>query len=172
LGNHRIVQQVAPQLDDSALVSYFELTDPGASITMRTNSSAAHLYAIEKGAGIGVLPTFATALGAPIVPLDIGGRHALDIRMTYHPQVRLQPHKSLVIDWLRRIFDPQLYPCFGDGFIHPNALCQILQERSPIHSAQGCVAAMPAGGERSLYRISSASVDPIMNEKADDIPPR
>ncbi|TPV97760.1 MAG: hypothetical protein USCAAHI_02796 [Beijerinckiaceae bacterium] len=72
---------------------------------MRTNTSSAVLYAVERGAGIGMLPNYALALGAKLVPIDVGMKHRLDIWLTYHPDLRnLYPH-MLVVDWLRQIFD-------------------------------------------------------------------
>jgi hypothetical protein len=31
---------------------------------------------------------------------------------------------SFFIDWLRTLFDPKLYPWFGDEFIHPRDLAR------------------------------------------------
>ncbi len=143
LKNHRLVQQVAPQLDDRALAYYFDLEDIDVSIGARTNSSTAHLYAIEKGAGIGLLPTYATALGAPVEPLDIGGRYFRDILMTYHKDVKRSQHRVLVIDWIREIFDSRTYPWFSDEFIHPNELCHNMPDQAGVNHGHGFAATVP-----------------------------
>jgi hypothetical protein len=45
-------------------------------------------HIVELGVGIGGLATYAQALGADVIPVDIGIRHQMDIWMTYHPDVR------------------------------------------------------------------------------------
>ena len=143
LKNHRIVQQIAPGLDDSAFARYFGLSTLDDLISFRTNTSTAHFYAVEKGAGIGGLPSFAAALGAQVVPLEFGGRHSLEIWLTYHPDARKTPRRALVIDWLRRIFDPKLYPWFRDEFIHPNELADHVPEEAKINIGSGFFSANP-----------------------------
>ena len=65
------------------------------------------LYAIERGAGIGFLPTAMVALGAPLVAVDLGVNHHADLWLTYHKEFRNSDRHKIVIDWLKKIFDPQ-----------------------------------------------------------------
>jgi hypothetical protein len=48
---------------------------PGRSqrdlLVMKTNVSSANYWAVANGAGIGVFPTYACALGGKIIPLQI-----------------------------------------------------------------------------------------------------
>lgn len=140
IAHHRLVEQVAPQIDSSALARYFRLRDPAAVVGVRTNSSTAHLYAIEKGAGIGGLPTFAAALGAQVVPIDLGSGHGLDIWLTYHPDARRSAHKSAAIDWLRKIFDSSIFPWFQDEFIHPSMLEEMVPKEADLNAGAGFLA--------------------------------
>ena len=119
---HRIVHQVAPQLDDAALARALKLESLEGIVMVRTNSSTAHFYAIELGVGLGGLPTYALALGADLIPVDIGLQFSLDIWMTYHPDARSIRRVSVFIDWLRTLFNPARYPWFKDEFIHPSKL--------------------------------------------------
>ena len=120
--DHRLVDQVGPQLDQGAWPRYLGLDDIEGVIGIRTNSSAAHFYAVERGAGIGGLPTFASALGGSnLLPVDVGIHHRMDIWMTYHPDARRTPRVATMIDWLIGCFDPAKYPWFRDEFIHPSA---------------------------------------------------
>ena len=145
LVNHKFVQQVAPQLDDSILAGLFNLDDISDMISIRTNTSTAHFYAIEKGAGIGVLPTFAMALKAPVIPLDIAAPHALDIWLTFHADVKKVRRKAQVIEWLREIFDCRTYPWFRDEFIDPRELAQQLPESAAISVDEGFFSVNPGG---------------------------
>src|SRR5882762_2573612 len=69
---HRIVMQFA---DQTAAKEIFESWFPGIPqqnlLVMKTNVSSANYWAVSKGAGIGLFPTYAYALGAKIVPLEV-----------------------------------------------------------------------------------------------------
>lgn len=118
--NHRLVDQIGPQLDDGAWPRYLGIDDVEGIVGIRTNSSSAHFYAIERGAGIGGLPTFAAAIGADVVPIDIDIRHKVDVWMTYHPDAKRTPRVATMIDWLIGAFETRKYPWFREEFIHPN----------------------------------------------------
>src|SRR6185503_14652573 len=99
LAKHRIIIQA----DDN--VQWRKLYDrlfPGLPavglVALRTNVSSAHYWSIAKGAGIGVLPTYAQAIGAQLVPLDLGIHETVDIWLTYHPDARRIARVSRMID--------------------------------------------------------------------------
>jgi DNA-binding transcriptional LysR family regulator len=140
---HRIVVQSAPQVDESAYARVFGLDSLEGITGIRTNSSTATLYAVERSAGIGFLPSCATALGAPLIPVDIGVSHSMDFWLTYHRDLKnSQPH-MIVVDWLRRIFDPVAYPCFRDQFIHPNDLVPMMESARETAGLDGYTAPKP-----------------------------
>ena len=147
VGKHRIVQQVAPQLDESAYARGLGLESVAGIVGIRTNSSTATLYAVERGAGIGFLPTCSIALGAPLVPVDVGVRYHLDFWLTYHPEFRRSEKHVVVVDWLRRIFDPKTHACFRDEFIHPHALVSLMDEAARTSSIRGYSAPAPFAAE-------------------------
>ncbi|KZC00624.1 LysR family transcriptional regulator [Methylobacterium radiotolerans] len=123
LERHRIVVQDGGQT--VALEDYVRSV-PGfpakVPITLRVNVSSAYYWAIAKGAGIGLLPTYASAIGAQVVPVDNLGRFSIDIWLTYHPDAERITRVRRTIDWLRASFDPKRYPWFRDEFIHPRDL--------------------------------------------------
>lgn len=129
--NHRFVLQVSPSLEEQKIWSKkLGIENMDDLIGIRTNASTPLFYAIEKGAGIGVLPTYATALKAPVIPLDFGVQNSLDIWLTFHPGVRKTPRKAMVINWIKSIFDCQIYPWFADTFIHPDQLLEKMPEQA------------------------------------------
>ena len=69
-------------------------------VTMLNNVSSANYWAVAKGAGIGWLPTYAAAIGARIVPVDVGFHHSFDILLAFHPDANKIPRIRRVIDWL------------------------------------------------------------------------
>jgi DNA-binding transcriptional LysR family regulator len=120
---HRIVLQV---VDEAAAKEAFEGMFPGFTqreiVAMKTNVSSANYWAVANGAGIGVFPTYACALGGRMVPLDLELRWSFDIWLSYHPGSGRIPRVRHMIDWLVEAFNPAKYPWFKDEFIHPREL--------------------------------------------------
>lgn len=143
LQNHRIVKQTAPQIDDTAYARILGLTSLEGIVGIKTNSSVGALYAVERGAGIGFLPTVAIALGVPLIAVDLGVSHHADLWLTYHKEFRSSERHKIVVDWLRRIFDPKTYPCFRDEFIHPNELVPMMTAAREGFGLMGYAAATP-----------------------------
>lgn len=143
LRHHRLLQQVSPQFEESVISEKLKLHNIEGAVGIRTNAASALLYAIERGAGIGFLPTYALALGARLVPVEIGISHFYDIWVTYHPDLKNSERHMVVLGWLRRVFNPQIYPCFKDEFIHPVALIELMAETAaPVHG-RGFIAVAP-----------------------------
>jgi DNA-binding transcriptional LysR family regulator len=143
--NHRLVQQAAPQVDANAWAGLLGLDSVEGIVGIRSNASSAIFYAVERGAGIGALPTYACALNAPVVAIDIDVHLSFDIWLTYHPEARKSKKVALLIDWMRAIFDPHRYPWFRDEFIHPNDLVKLAPAEAEFHSVRGFFAATPHG---------------------------
>src|SRR6202162_5047215 len=140
---HRRTMRHAPQVDDSAYARVLGLPSLEGIVGIKTNSSVGVLYAIERGAGMGFLPTSSVALGADLIPVDLGVHHHADLWLTYHKEFRNSERHKIVIDWLRKIFDPKTYPCFRDEFIHPNDLVPLMAASRESFGLQGYVAAKP-----------------------------
>ena len=144
--NHRFVYQTAPVLkEDQFWAEKLGLDSIDELVGMRTNSSIALFYAVERGAGIGVLPAYATAMKAPVTPIDMGIQNTLDIWLTYHPSIKKTPRKAMVIDWIKSIFDPQIYPWFREEFIHPNDLVPIIPDEALVNMNDNYFAFKPFG---------------------------
>lgn len=145
--HHRLVQQVAPQLDETAYARELGVDSVAGIVGIRTNSSSATLYAVERGAGLGALPTCALALGATLVPID-GPRYYRDLWLTYHPDLRSSDRHMLVVEWLKRVFDHNVYPCFQDEFIHPKELVRLMEHAVPATGLRGFAAPAPFRTDR------------------------
>jgi DNA-binding transcriptional LysR family regulator len=135
---HRIVMQFA---DQTGAKEIFESWFPGVPqqdlLVMRTNVSSANYWAVAKGAGIGLLPTYAFALGSKIVPLDIDLRRPFDIWLSYHPDSSRIPRVRRMIDWIVESFKPVRFPWFRDEFIHPNDLKSVYKGEPLINQFEG-----------------------------------
>lgn len=120
---HRFVLQAA---DQTGSQEAYERVFPGVPqagfVSVRTNVSSAHYWAIAKGAGIGWLPTYAGAIGARVIPIDIDldTRLSYDIWLAYHPDANRIPRARKTIDWIIESFNAKEFPWFGNEFLHPN----------------------------------------------------
>jgi DNA-binding transcriptional LysR family regulator len=141
LKNHRIVKQHGVQLDETGYARILGLESLEGIVGISTNSSVAVLYAVERGAGIGFLPTSVVALGAPLVAIDLAINYHMDLWLIYHKEFRNSDRHKIVINWLKKIFDPKAYPCFRDEFIHPNDLMPLMAEQRRDFGLQGYAAA-------------------------------
>ncbi|MGA9600150.1 MAG: LysR family transcriptional regulator [Methylocystis sp.] len=140
---HRIIQQAGPLLQPGLYERVLGVDSLEGIVGVVTNSSAAVLYAVERDAGIGMLPTYAPTLGAKLIPVELGFSHRLELWLTYHPDLRNSPRHMVVVEWLRRIFDPVRFPCFGESFIHPSELPRLLSDAAAINYAGGFASAHP-----------------------------
>jgi len=125
MAQHRLVNQVAPQLDESAWGRVLGMDRLDKIVSVSTNASTAVLYAVENGAGIGGLPTYVYALNPRIEPVDMGIRHQMDIWLAYHPSARQDARKAYLIEWIKKIFNPARHPWFRDDFVHPRELARM-----------------------------------------------
>ena len=134
LVKHRLVMQVA---DQTAAKEAFESLFPGYSqrdlLVMRTNVSSANYWAVANGAGIGVFPTYAHALGGKIIPLEVELDLPFDIWLSYHPGNGRIPRVRHMIDWLIEAFNPAKFPWFKDEFIHPREFKAVYKSESLTH---------------------------------------
>jgi DNA-binding transcriptional LysR family regulator len=143
LKSHRIIKQHGVQLDETGYARILGLRSLEGIVGISTNSSVAVLYAVERGAGLGFLPTSTIALGAPLVAVDLGINYHMDLWLTYHKEFRHSDRHKIVIDWLKSIFDPKVYACFRDEFIHPTDLVPLMGGARTGFGFQGYVAPKP-----------------------------
>lgn len=149
LQRHRIVQQLTPQIDENAYAKAIGVESVAGIVGIRTNSSTATLYAVERGAGVGMLPTCSVALGAPLVAVDVGYRNQFDLWLTYHPDLKRSEKHMVVVEWLKRIFNSSSYACFKDEFIHPNELVKQMAVAAETMGLKGYTATLPFAEETS-----------------------
>jgi DNA-binding transcriptional LysR family regulator len=123
LAKHRLVIQLADEATArEALTNLFPGHSARDLVVMKTNVSSANYWAVANGAGIGIFPTYALALGGKMIPLDVDARWSFDIWLSYHPGSGRIPRVRNMVDWLIEAFNPVKYPWFGDDFVHPREL--------------------------------------------------
>ncbi len=125
---HRLVLQESEQITNDAMTAFLNKNRIDRNVAFVTNSSIAHLYAIERGLGIGGLPNFAMAMGARLIPVDVNFQHSTEVWISYRREMRRIKRMSVAIDWLRQIFSPQRYPWFGPTFMHPADVMRLVNK--------------------------------------------
>lgn len=140
LANHRIVLQAD---DDPTAQMFLDRALPGMRteglVALSSNVSSVHYLSIAKGAGVGHLPTYVYAVGAPVVPLKFQLYRSVDIWMTYHSGAARVPRVRHMIDWLIRSFSPKTFPWFRDEFIPPEELMNVYAGRHLKNEFEGLV---------------------------------
>ena len=122
LADYHFVEQVSPQVPSEMVKTVVPNPFVKHFISFRANTSTAHAYAISRGAGIGLLPTYARAITRRVRPVSVDFRLRRDIWLTYHPKARNIRRVRAAIDWLREAFDPVRYPWFREEFVPPDRL--------------------------------------------------
>ncbi|MFP3944435.1 MAG: LysR family transcriptional regulator [Alphaproteobacteria bacterium] len=125
LKSHKLVTQYADQVEERLFLQFARIDDPRGVVAFRTNSSIGAYTLVDRGAGIGVLPTYIMALGVNLVPIDLGERHSEEIWLVYHPDVKRTRSHELVIDAIRRSFDTARYPWFGEAYMPPQEIAAL-----------------------------------------------
>ena len=118
--SHQIVIQTSDIMRGDFFPLLFGDAPPANMIALETNSSAAHYWAVAKGVGIGMLPTYARAITRSVVPIDMELKLRRDLWLAYPLDAKKSKAMTTVLAWLRDSFDSRLYPWFSDDFVHPD----------------------------------------------------
>lgn len=122
LADYQFVEQVSEQVPSQLLSELVPNPDKKNFVSVRANTSTAHAYAISRGAGIGLLPTYARAITRRVRPINCDFHLSREIWMTYHPKAGEMRHVRAAINWLKEAFDPRQYAWFREEFIRPEDL--------------------------------------------------
>ena len=136
LVNFKFVEQVSPQVSHELMAK--TIPDlPEGFVSVRTNTSSAHAYAISRGAGIGVLPTYARAVTKRVVPILKDVHLTREIYLSHKRDVESEPRTEAAIEWLKQSFDPVMYPWFGENFVAPDEFEQRFRSGNVIQLFEG-----------------------------------
>lgn len=144
LANHRLVDQLQYLISKGSWATWFE-DAPLKHTSLFTNHSSFLARTVEKGVGIGLMPTYMVLAVDNVVPLDIGMRLPLRLYASYHREQALKPPVRTTLAYLRdRVFDLKSMPWFAVDF------------------------AAPEPGWRDLWRqaLARAANEPLTEDKA------
>ncbi|WP_394689895.1 LysR family transcriptional regulator [Hoeflea sp.] len=120
--NHRVVEQQTDQLRGYELDKIFGPQIADRMVRMKTNFSSAHYWAVAKGAGIGLMPNYARAIGGNVEHVDLGFDFRVEIWLATHPEVTKSARHRNFIDFLTESFDERKFPWFGAKTMTPEQI--------------------------------------------------
>jgi DNA-binding transcriptional LysR family regulator len=119
LQRHRLLD-LAVYLADMGSWASWSREDAGKHTVLFTNLSACLAEAVKHGAGIALLPTYASVVDPAYVPLEIGVRFQAPIFVSYQRDAPKKWAVRATIDFLRHnVFDRKSMPWFRDAFASP-----------------------------------------------------
>ena len=134
LAHHKVIEQDMDQFSGYGLNQIFSPDIAQRMVSLRTNFASAHYWAVAKGAGIGLLPNYAVAIGGDLVPVDIGLRIPVELWLAVHPEVVKTARHRAVVEWLGECFSVDDYPWFGERFMDPSEIQAFLQGSSRMRN--------------------------------------
>jgi DNA-binding transcriptional LysR family regulator len=117
---HKFIEQVAPGINSSIRDFFVGQELPAGFIPIRTNSSLAVFWATVNGAGIAALPTYGRAISRKLIPVNLPVQLRFPLWYFFHSSARKSKPVVDAVRWLKAAFDPDLYPWFGEEFVHPD----------------------------------------------------
>ncbi|MBB3950118.1 LysR family transcriptional regulator [Aureimonas jatrophae] len=134
LANHRVVEQETEQFAGYRLAPLFGEEIARKMVPLRTNFSSAHYWAVAKGAGIGMLPNYAIAIGADLVPVNLDMKLGVEVWLAIHPEVIKTARHRVFVDWLVECFSREKYPWFGNTALHPDEIVDLLRASGELQT--------------------------------------
>ncbi|MBB4000094.1 LysR substrate-binding domain-containing protein [Aureimonas pseudogalii] len=134
LAHHKIIEQDMGLFPGYGLDQVFSREASEKMVSLRTNFASAHYWAVAKGAGIGLLPNYAVAIGGDLVPIDIGMRISVELWLAVHPELVKTERHQTVVEWLNQCFSSETYPWFGERFMDPTEIQVFLKGSSRLRT--------------------------------------
>ncbi len=111
--NHTLYAENPGWKDKTAQIA--ALVEP----TVLTDCSASLLHATAAGAGIAVMPSYASRLDPRLVALPIPPMASVKVWLAFHESARRTPRVRAVVSWVRQVFDRRRNPWFREEYVPP-----------------------------------------------------
>ena len=137
LVNHSLVNLVADQIPSHILAERTKVDPQLKFARVIAHTSSAQVTAIAAGAGVGLLPSYASALSDNLLPIESDIYFPRPVWLAYHPDAARLARVKSMIDWLIDVFDPVRHPWFRDEYVSPMEFRRDLASISVFQRAIG-----------------------------------
>jgi DNA-binding transcriptional LysR family regulator len=137
LSQHRLTDQIFFLVDKGSLATLLP-DDTGHDRTLLyANSSPFLAQAMKKGAGIGMLPTYAAVLEDDLEPLEINFRRNIPFWLCYRRESLAKTSVQRTIAFLKHVIDQHSMPWFAERYVPPSKFKQtsvgeIMERYDPV----------------------------------------
>jgi DNA-binding transcriptional LysR family regulator len=135
LAEHRFVDFTLTDSDRGTFASWTGMAD---RVMVVTNAIGVQGEAVRFGAGLGLLPSYASLVYPNLVPVMSGMRFAMPVYLCFERETAKRPAVRATLDFLREhVFDRARMPWFADDFAAPETHWPVLLEGSVKRSLSG-----------------------------------
>jgi DNA-binding transcriptional LysR family regulator len=120
LSRHRLVDVLMNMVDKGTWASRLADNLVSERTQMLSNSSAVACEAIRRGAGIGLLPTYASVFEQDLVPIEMNLKFETQFWLCYRRASLPKPAVQKAVAFLKHIFNHRTMPWFAERYISPS----------------------------------------------------
>lgn len=119
LSKHRVILHSAYRASDPGLSERAGHIHGLANFTTTTDSSAAMVEMVANGAGLAMMPSYASLFDDRLVMVDSPPLAQVRFWLVYREAMRDSARIQVVTDWVKSVFDRTRNPWFREEFVHP-----------------------------------------------------
>jgi molybdate transport repressor ModE-like protein len=120
LSRHRLLDYILYIIDKGTWMTRLPAVLGEARSQLFTNSSAALCESVRHGAGIALLPTYASVFERGLVPLEVDLRFETPFWLCYPQEAHARRSVRSAIAFLKHIFNRRHMPWFADAYVPPS----------------------------------------------------
>ena len=128
VADHRVIHHVAQSRQQDTWHPKAAALQVMSGNQIETNSTAAGLFALRAGAGIGAMPTFLLTLAPELVMIGADPMARLSLWLVHHAEARKTERVRRVLDWLKKIFDNRENPWFREEYVAPSEFMPLIRQ--------------------------------------------
>jgi DNA-binding transcriptional LysR family regulator len=119
LDKHRVILHSAYRSSDPGLSERAGHIHSLANFTTTTDSSAVMVEMVANGAGLAMMPSYASLFDERLIMVDSPPLAPVPFWLVFRETMRDAPRVQVVVDWIRSVFDRALNPWFREEFVPP-----------------------------------------------------
>src|SRR5204862_24787 len=119
LPRHRLLDYILYIIDKGTWMTRLPAALGEGRAQFFTNSSATLAEAVRAGAGIALLPTYASVFEKGLEPLEVGMRFETPFWICYKQELAAHPSVRIAVAFFKHVFNRRTMPWFGEHYVSP-----------------------------------------------------